>query len=332
MVVDGLPRVSGSTIVYPPGLRDGLDLTTRERYQLMVYMRFAQLQSHLESHVGTGPAKKKILQGLRRVRSWPSCGKADDFLGKGTREGARTVDPPSKEVSARASACPTSTENGDLVRRSESGNPARDARMSLSHLLNEPSEVPSRKRKQPYTPAGDRDISFIGLAVSRKMKKAIKEREYIYRRRYEFAQEKSRLGRLLTHRMERGGETTWIRQKISQLDKKLSEFTARLFPIESMVFRYKNEVRPPPELIHRNTGGPRQEGTFNILARVAARAERMAENPGKRSRAFRSPLPPQRVGSRTEPVSYKRPYRCRRTPNCQREPHRLGPCESRVPR
>lgn len=315
--------MEGTTIVFPPGLREQSDLSARERYQLCVYMRFAQLQSHLERHVGTGPAKKKILQGLRRVRSWPSCGKADEFLGKGTREGARVSFQIPKEVSARASARPTSTENGDSVRRGNSSNPARDARMNLSHLLNEPDEVLSRKRKQPYTPAGDRDIPFLGLAVSRKMKKALKEREYIYRRRVEYAQEKSRLGRILTHRSERGGDTLWIRQKISQLDKKLSEITARLFPIESMVFRYKNEVRPPPELVHRNTGGPREGGTFNVLARVSQRINQMAANPPRHSRAFRSPLPPQRAGVQTTP------YKCRRSPYCQRGPHKSGPCEPR---
>jgi len=151
-------------------------MDSSRRYRLSVFLRFSDLQSEL----GEGP-KKITLQRLRKVRSWPSCGPDEEIVVK--EDGDALVEPDSTEEVpiVREQAVELDPPERRIVQDSDGiriipGPDLPDAENG--------SPGPSHRRQVDYSfPREPRLPVQYDSVMSRREKRALREREYISRTR-----------------------------------------------------------------------------------------------------------------------------------------------------
>jgi hypothetical protein len=259
--------------------------------------------------------RKKVLQGLRRVRSWPSCGKADEFLGKGTREGALVchLNRPKEILPLVESVAADRAEKDFSELR-------KDVRLEITRAMDVAPKI--SVKKGGYTAASDRrENIFLDLATSRKSRRILREREYVYRRLQESKDEKSRLSRVLTSLpSDRQQARAGIRSRISTIDKLLTTLHQVAWRISLHVVRFRNEQPPNLEgftlvsvddltrFLHFRVP---PTGPLYLPTRVLNRTK---PKPASRSQLTQ--------GSTTKPL----PTKCRRSPVCLKGFRHQGTC------
>jgi hypothetical protein len=246
-----------------------------ERYRLGVFLRF----SDLESVLGGGP-KKKTLRKLRGVRSWPSCLRDDDARVKGTGDSPRSIVEVDKEFDASVGE-PTS--------------PSEKAILSVeveSKLSVNPQISSSVRRTAPFSPASLRVFEVVD-GMSRREKRAVREKEYTTRRLSEFRA-------IAATRKEKFQQSPTPRGQslLAKTNREVNRLIGRVEEVEDTPVRYPNREIPPP---------------FQEANRPAGR---------------KRPLPPGYLASRDGPLPLPKASKCMTKFGCSRPQGHKGNCDS----